>query len=135
MAKEFSRTRRLGEQVRRDLAQLMRSEIDDRRAAMVSITLVEISRDLAHAKVWVTYLGPEAERPAVLKQLAEHAGLLRQQLGRGLHVRTVPRLAFVYDESIERGAKLDALIRQAVAEDAARHPDDADGHPGDDDPA
>lgn len=134
MAKEFSRTRRLGEQVRRDLAQLMRSEIDDRRAAMVSITLVEISRDLAHAKVWVTYLGPGSERSAVLKLLNEHAGVLRQQLGRGLHIRTVPRLAFVYDESIERGAELDALIRRAVADDAAKHPDDPSAA-GDDEPA
>ncbi|PWV59254.1 30S ribosome-binding factor RbfA [Plasticicumulans acidivorans] len=124
MAKEFSRTRRLGEQIRRDLSLLIRQEIDDRRAAMVSITLVEVARDLSHAKVYVTYIGERDERKEMLAMLNAAAGVLRQQLGRGLHIRTVPRLAFEYDESIERGSDLDALIRKAVAEDQARHRDD-----------
>lgn len=120
MPREFSRTRRVGEQIRRDLAQLMRDEIDDPRVTLVSMTAVEVSRDLAHAKVFVTFMGDAAERPGVVARLNEAAGHLRHLLGRGLHIRTVPRLHFVYDDSIERGARLTALINAAVAGDAVR---------------
>ena len=124
MPREFPRTRRVGEQVRRELAQLLREEIRDPRMAMVSITLVKISRDLAHAKVYVTYLGDAAERPGVVTALNQAAPLLRRGLGRSMYIRTVPRLAFVYDETVEQGAHLSALISEAVASDALKHRDD-----------
>ncbi len=124
MPREFPRTRRVGEQLRRDLARLIRDEIDDRRMVMVSITAVEVTRDFAHAKVFVTYLGSEDDRKAAMDVLGQHAAPLRARLGRELRIRTIPRLAFVYDESVERGARLSSLIASAVAEDVARHRND-----------
>ncbi len=124
MPREFPRTRRVGEQVRRELAQLLRETIRDPRIAMVSITAVEVSRDLAHAKVYITYLGDAEERPGVVAALNQGAPPLRRGLGRSMHIRTVPRLAFVYDEAVERGAHLSSLISAAVAADAQKHRDD-----------
>jgi ribosome-binding factor A len=126
MPKEFSRTRRVAEQVRRDLAQLIRDEIDDPRMVMVSITAVDITRDLAHAKVYVTALGDPGERDRIVAALNQAAPRLRYELGRRMHIRTVPRLKFMYDEVVERGARLSSLIEGAVAADAARHRADDD---------
>ena len=129
MPKEFPRTRRIGEQIRRELAELLRDEIRDPRMAMVSMTTVEVSRDLAHAKVYITLLGDPAGRAEVLAALNHAAPMLRGELGRQMHIRTVPRLEFIYDEVVERGARLSSLISQAVAADAARHRDE-DGEMG-----
>lgn len=121
MAKEYPRTRRVGEQLRRELAELIRANADDSRLALASITTVAVSRDLAYAKVYITLVGAVAERAPVVAQLNKLAPELRRQLGRSLHIRTVPRLTFVYDEAVERGARLSALIDSAVAADQARH--------------
>ncbi len=122
MPRDFSRTRRVAEQLRRVLSELIRDAgQDDPRLVMVSITGVEVSRDLAHARVYVTYLGEEAQRPDVVAALNRRAGALRGQLGRQMHIRTVPRPHFAYDEAVERGARLDTLISQALAADRAHH--------------
>ena len=127
MGQEFSRTRRVGEQIRRDLAQLLRDKLrDDPRMVMVSITLIEVSRDLAHAKVFITYLGESEERKAIVDRLNQAAPMLRHELGRQMHIRMVPKLKFLYDDAIERGAHLHSLISDAVAADAARHVHDED---------
>ena len=126
MAKEYPRTRRVGEQLRRELAELIRVTADDPRLALASITTVEVSRDLAYAKVYITLVGAADERTEVVGRLNRLAPEFRRQLGRMLHIRTVPRLTFVYDEVVERGAQLSALIDSAVAADKARHHDDDD---------
>ncbi len=95
--------------------------------AMISITEVRVSRDLAQGKVYVTFLGDdEKARNEVVAELNSAAGFLRGELGRHMRIRTVPRLQFRYDESVERGAHLDALITGALAEDRARHGEDHD---------
>lgn len=124
MAHEFPRTRRVGEQIRRELAQLLRDEIRDPRMVMVSITTVDVSRDLAHAKVYITFLGDADERADITAHLNQLAPMLRRELGRLMRIRTIPRLDFVYDEVVEKGARLHTLITHAVAEDNARHEDD-----------
>lgn len=124
MPKAFPRTRRVGEQIRRELVPLLRAELRDPRLAMVSMTTVEVSRDLAYAKVYVTMLGDPAERAELLAILNQAAALLRRELGRRMHIRVVPRLTFVYDEAVERGARLSSLIAEVVAADAARHRED-----------
>ena len=121
MAQEYSRTERVGERIRRDLAGLIRSALDDPRMVMVSITDVEVSRDFAYARVYVTYIGgDEALKKEIVADLNKAAGFLRGQLGRGLRLRTIPKLAFRYDESVERGFRLSALIDEAVEADEAR---------------
>ena len=124
MAQTFSRARRVGEQIKRDLAALIRSEGDDPRLNMVSITSVEVSRDMAAARVFVTLLGDPADRSEVLDELNRLAPRLRGEIGRRMHIRSVPALNFVYDEVPEQGARLSNLIERTVAADAARHIDE-----------
>ncbi|HEX5513810.1 MAG TPA: 30S ribosome-binding factor RbfA [Gammaproteobacteria bacterium] len=118
MAKDFPRTRRIGEQLQRELAELIRDEINDPRIGMVTVSAVEVTRDLAHAKVFVAVLGADAEQIAAsLEALKSAAGFLRKLLGQRLRLRTVPALHFQYDDSFDRGARLSQLIHEAVSRD------------------
>lgn len=123
MAKEYSRTQRIGDQMQRELALLITREVRDPRLGMVTLTGVDVTRDLAHAKVYFTVMGQEDPAKIALNReiLEDAAGYLRMLLGRGLKLRTIPQLHFHYDESVSRGAHLSALIERAVAEDR-RHP-------------
>ena len=120
------RARRVGEQIRRDLAELIRDELRDPRLALVSMTSVEVSRDLAYARVYVTLLGDPAERAERVAELNRAAPLLRRELGRRMHIRTVPKLEFRYDEVVEYAAGVSALTAAAVTTDARRHHDAED---------
>lgn len=117
MPRDFPRTRRVGEQIQRELAALIRDGVKDPRVGMVTVSAVEVSRDLAHAKVFITVLGDEAAKRDSLAGLNKAAGFLRHELGQRMLTRTVPQLRFVYDESIERGSRLSALIDAAVKSD------------------
>ncbi len=115
-----ARSDRLGEQLRRDLSQLIQFEIKDPRIGMVSITEVWVSRDLAYARIYVTRIGEVEAREPALEALNNAAGYLRRELGRRLSIRMIPKLSFFYDDSIENGANMEALIEQVVAEDKKR---------------
>jgi len=91
---------------------------------MLTITEVEVNRDMEFAKVFFTTLGGEAEHAACLHGLQRASGFLRSQLSHRMQLRVVPKLTFVYDRSVERGIELARLIESAVAEDA-KHPKDA----------
>jgi ribosome-binding factor A len=126
MPREFSRTLRLGEQIHRELAMLLR-KVKDPRVGAVTIGEVEVSKDLQHAKVYFTVLDPEAV-PETSRGLARASGFLRRELGRGLRTRVVPELHFIYDETEERSARISALIDAALRRDRALgHGDEADG--------
>ncbi len=117
MPREFSRTQRVAEEVQRILAEMLQREVSDPRLARITISAVEVSRDLAHAKIFVSCLD-EAEEPAeVLRGLRHAAGFLRTGLAKRLNTRTVPELRFVHDTSISDGSRLSALIDRAVASD------------------
>ena len=119
MAKQYSRTQRIGDQVQRELATLIPQEVRDPRLGFITITGVDVSRDVSHAKVFVTVMGENS--PEVIKEnldvLKDTAGYLRMLLGKAMKLRSVPSLHFHYDQSITRGAMLSALIEQAVTED------------------
>jgi ribosome-binding factor A len=118
LAKEFPRTHRIGEQLQRELAGLIRSELNDPRIGMVTVSAVEVTRDLAHAKVFVAVLGADAEQiEASLDALGSAAGYLRKLLGQQLKLRTIPALHFHYDDSFDRGARLTQLINEAISRD------------------
>ncbi len=120
MAKEYSRTQRIGDQMQRELARMIQREIKDPRLGMVTLTGIEVSRDLSHARVFFTVMGQDDDQQKIaLNQeiLNESAGYLRMLLGKSLKLRTIPQLHFHYDESVSRGAHLSALIERAVAED------------------
>ncbi|MCB1776052.1 MAG: 30S ribosome-binding factor RbfA [Candidatus Competibacteraceae bacterium] len=123
--KTIPRTRRIGEQLRRELAELIRDELRDPRLMLVSMTSIEVSRDLAQAKVYVTLLDDPATRAERVAELNRAAPMLRRELGRRMRLRTIPKLEFRYDEVVEHGAHLSALIDAAVAADASRHPNES----------
>jgi len=116
--KEFNRTRRIAEQLQRELAQLIRDEVKDPRLGLVTVVGAEVSRDLSHARIYVTLLSGDAEaRKTSVDILNRSAGMLRGFIGRRMRLRMVPQLHFQYDNSIEQGAELSALIDAAVASD------------------
>lgn len=115
------RCHRLAEQIQHELAELLRTEVKDPRVGMVTVTHVEVSPDVAHAKVFFTSLSGREHGEQAVAALTRTAGFLRSQLAQRLAVYTVPQLAFVYDESIESGMALSRLIDEAVAEDR-KHP-------------
>lgn len=108
----FQRSERVAEQVRRDLADLIRSELKDPRVGMISLTAVELTPDYAHAKVFYTTLNQD-HLAEVEQGLKRAAGFLRRELGRRIHIHTLPELHFVYDDSLDRGMNLSQLIDQA----------------------
>lgn len=119
--KGFSRSERVNEQIQRELAELIRTELKDPRLAshmkLVTLTGVEVTPDYAHAKVFYTSLSGEEHRQAVDHGLKAAAGFLRRELGRRIRIHQIPELHFHYDTSVERGTHLSQLIDEAVASD------------------
>ncbi|AOV17307.1 ribosome-binding factor A [Acidihalobacter aeolianus] len=124
MPREFSRTLRVGEQIRRELADLLRTEIKDPGMGMVTVGDVEVSKDLSHARVYFTVLGDAQVAAASGKALSRASGFLRRELGRRMRLRVVPALHFVFDDSELKGARVDALIEEAMRSDRARGQED-----------
>ncbi len=117
MPREFDRARRVAELVQRELARLLTSEAHDPRIKFVTVTGVDMSKDLKHAKVYVTRLKKQdspAEQQRLLKALQHASGFLRHELSNDLNLRISPSIRFYYDTSIERGNAMDALIDKAV---------------------
>lgn len=117
MPKEFSRGQRVAEQIRRELAELIRLELKDPRVGMVSITEVQVTPDYAHAKVYFSSMTGEEGLPEVMAGLQRSSGFLRRELGKRIRIHTLPQLHFEYDKSIEQGARLTRLIDEAVRSD------------------
>ena len=107
--KSSGRPQRLGDQIQRELSDLLQREVRDPRVGMVTLTAVDVSPDLSHAKIFFTTLDKEhlAETTQGLKRAA---GFLRSQLARRIKLYTTPELRFAYDESVERGDRLSRLI-------------------------
>jgi ribosome-binding factor A len=114
--REFNRSERVAGSLRRELAQLIQAEIKDPEVGFIGLSDVEVSRDLAHAKVYVTVFEPE-KAAASLKALNRAAGFLRKRLGQQMRIRAVPELHFQHDASVETGHRMDDLIDAAVASD------------------
>ncbi len=109
---KHDRAHRVAEQIRRDLAEIVQREVPTARVGLVTLSDVEISPDYAHARVFFTCIG--AEPAAVAQVLNDKAGYFHSLLYKRLTIHTVPRLRFVYDESVERGFEIDRLIDDAV---------------------
>ena len=124
MPKEFSRSQRVAEQIRRDLAELIRLEVKDPRVGFITLTDVEITPDYAHAKVYFTSMRGEEGLDEILTGLHRASGFLRRELGKRVRIHTLPELQFQYDSSVERGSRLSQLIDQVVRDDDARHRDE-----------
>lgn len=143
MSEMSARAQRVADQIQRELAVLIQLEMNDPRVGMVSITAVEVSNDLAHAKVYVTVLNTltsDAARnnetlkePGALDKLEvqqnldalnKASGYLRTLLAKTLPLRSVPKLRFYYDSSVENGQRLSSLIDDALEADRQQHAND-----------
>lgn len=120
MAREFSRNQRLGTQILRTLSELLRFESKDPALADISLTAVELSRDLSVARVYFSMLNPDDDPQPALDGLTRATGFLRSKLGGSLNVRHVPELRFVHDDSIAHGAEITRLIDDAANADSSR---------------
>jgi ribosome-binding factor A len=116
LPREFTRSERVAGSLRRELAQLIQKELKDPDVGFIGLSDVEVTRDLAHAKVYVTVFETE-KAAASLKALKRAAGFLRSRLGQEMRIRSVPELHFHHDASVETGARMDSLIEEAVASD------------------
>jgi ribosome-binding factor A len=135
MPREFHRSRRVAEAIHRTLGEVLGTRMRDERLAGVTLTHVEVSRDLAVARVFYTLRGDDAQ--TVARALARAAGFMRREVAREIRLRVTPELRFVRDESLERGERLSALIDEARRRDRAgappgEAPDDATPDAGDD---
>jgi len=121
MPREFGRTERVADQIQREIAEMLQREAQDPRLHGVTVSGVEVSRDLALAKVFVSTFLDAQDPKVLLAALGGARGFLRSSLAKRLRMRTVPELRFVYDYSIERGNRLSSLIDRAVGSDSAKH--------------
>lgn len=106
------RIERLNEQLKRELTDVLLNEVRDPRVGRVTITEVRATPDLYHARVFVTSLGDENERAQALEGLGAASAYIRGELGRRLHVRRIPELAFEWDETLEHARRIESLLRE-----------------------
>lgn len=130
MPADFSRSRRVGELIQRELATLLTREVKDPRLSLISITAVDVTRDMGLAKVFYTIIDTNTDKESfnehkkqVQQGLKKASGFLRYELGQRIKLRVVPTLDFRYDESVRRGAQLTQLIDKAIADDHDRNTD------------
>ncbi|HEY9120240.1 MAG TPA: 30S ribosome-binding factor RbfA [Marinobacter sp.] len=125
MPREFSRIDRIGDQMQRELAQLIQREVKDPRVGMVTVNAVKVSRDLGYADIYVSLLTTEElteESPEVRESLAvlnKASGFLRGQIGRAMKLRVTPQLRFHFDSLLGHSRHMDNLIREAVGDKPA----------------
>ena len=129
MAADFNRSRRVGELIQRELATLLSREVKDPRLALISITAVDVTRDLSLAKVFYTIMDiaddTDHNKQAIVKEgLKKATGFLRYELGHRIQLRIVPKLEFFYDQSVVHGSELSLLIDQVIDDDKKRHNSD-----------
>jgi len=123
MPREFGRNQRLGNQVLRTLSELLHFETKDPRLDGVSLTAVDLSRDLSVARVYFSLLDPKADPSEATEGLKRAAGFLRGKLGHAIKVRHVPELRFQHDDSAAEAVRLSKLI------DSALEPQDTNDEP------
>jgi ribosome-binding factor A len=118
MARDYARTDRVGQQIQKEIAVILMREIKDPRLSMTTVSAVEVTRDLAYAKIFVTFFtNEEQEIDTSIEVLNDAAGFIRSLLAKQLRARIMPNLRFVYDKSMAEGVRMSSLVDQAVASD------------------
>ncbi|ABR74488.1 ribosome-binding factor A [Actinobacillus succinogenes] len=123
MAREFKRSDRVAQELQKEVAVILQREVKDPRIGMVTVSDVEVSRDLAYAKIFVTFLfdnDPEAIKQG-MKGLEKAAPYIRSLLGKAMRLRIVPELRFVYDQSLVEGMRMSNLVSNVIKNDEAKH--------------
>ena len=128
MARVSKRVDKVADLLKKEIALLIQGEVRDPRVGMASVTGVKVSRDLAHASVYVTLLGKTSaeEIQEGIEALNKAAGFLRSLLAKTISLRTTPKLSFIYDDSLARGQFMTDLIDEALARDERDHHIDDD---------
>jgi ribosome-binding factor A len=111
---QFRRTDRINEQLRQEIALLILEEVRDPRVGLATITGVETSPELDHARVYITATADEDEKAAMVEGLRSAAPFIRGQLGRRLHMRRIPELHFELDRKLENAMRIESLLREAL---------------------
>ena len=125
MAREFARTDRVGQEIQKEIAMIIQREVKDPRLGMVTVSAVEITRDLAYAKIFVTFFTLEGQNvDESIKVLNEASGFIRTLLAKKIKARIMPELRFIYDSSMVEGVRMGTLVDKAVAEDRKNHEGD-----------
>ena len=128
MPREFFRSDRVAAQFQRELAELLRTEIKDPALGMVTLSDVEVTRDMSLIKAYVSFLAAQETPQKCVKALNQHAQKLRRALSGRIRLRVMPELRFIHDDSIERGMRMEALLG-GLAEQRAPEEDGAEGEP------
>jgi ribosome-binding factor A len=110
MPREFNRSDRVAAQIQREMADLIRTHVKEPALGMITLSDVELSRDLAVAKLYVSFLAAQLPPSKSIKRLGDFVPELRRELGKRLRIRVLPELRFAYDDSIERGMRMDFLL-------------------------
>ena len=126
MPREFTRSDRVSDAIQRLLGQVIPNEIRDPRIGLVNINEVTVTRDMAYAKVYVTFVGVEDEKDSIAAAsiLNKASGFLRTFLAKELSMRTVPKLQFIYDKTSVKGQAISTLIERALKEDSLHQHDE-----------
>jgi ribosome-binding factor A len=114
-----SRPRRVAETIRRELAQPLQRIAQDEGLGMLTLSDVDMSPDLRDARLYVTHIGRDLSHAEVLARLSRHVGELRTMIARNMRLRYTPRVSFRFDESVEQGARIDALLQTRQPEPTA----------------
>jgi len=112
------RVGRVGEQIKKELSQLIQSELKDPRIGFLTVTGVEVTNDLSQAKVYLSVLGDEEQKENSLKALEKANGFLRSELGKRIRLRHIPELIFKFDESIAYGSHIEKLLGEISKNDS-----------------
>lgn len=120
----YQRTDRINEQLRQEVSILVRDAVRDPRVGLVTITAVETSPELDHAKVYVSVMGDDAEKEAALQGLRSASPFIRTQLSKQLHMRRVPELHFQYDRVLAEASRIESLLREVLPPEAKTDPEE-----------
>ena len=117
------RGERVNHTIQRELGVLIEGLNDPRLSKVISVTAVEVNRDLSVAKVYVSVLGTDMDRSDAIDGLRSAANRLRVEVSKRIVIRTMPKLSFFSDDTLQTGADIDQLIDQVIAQDSRRHSD------------
>ena len=115
MSREFKRSDRVSQELKKEVAVILQREVKDPRIGMVTVSDVEVSRDLAYAKIFVTFLFDNDQ------EAIKASPYIRSLVGKAMRLRIVPELRFIYDESLVEGMRMSNLVSNVIREDEAKH--------------
>ncbi|AJY76608.1 30S ribosome-binding factor RbfA [Paenibacillus beijingensis] len=114
------RVGRVGEQIKKELSQIIQTELKDPRIGFITVTGVDVTSDLSQARVFLSVLGSDEQKEETLKAIARGTGFIRSELGKRIRLRHTPELLFKFDSSIEYGSRIETLLERINRENGAK---------------